>query len=187
MCEPTHTHTLQQLRNACIRHVHVHARTRTHTHTHTQRAQKCATPRTLMTAWRPSTTRTCSTRRCCRAAFPSAKRRSWSRLLSLPPPPTPPVLTLPCPQIVWRTTCCRRRTAPTRLDFFSAWCVLLLAAQSEATAADLRRFYDTHYYPANMHLFVVGDFDPHEMLKVLFHLSRCICPFCVLRAIACVS
>ena len=39
MCEPTHTHTLQQLRNTCIRHVHVHARTRTHTHTHTTRAE----------------------------------------------------------------------------------------------------------------------------------------------------
>jgi zinc protease len=37
----------------------------------------------------------------------------------------------------------------------------------EASAEDLRRFYDTHYYPANMHLFVVGDIDPQEMVQLI--------------------
>jgi predicted Zn-dependent peptidase len=33
----------------------------------------------------------------------------------------------------------------------------------EATAGDLRAFYDTHYHPSNMHLFVVGDIEPHDI------------------------
>ena len=37
----------------------------------------------------------------------------------------------------------------------------------EATAADLRRFYDSHYHPSNMHIFVVGDIDPDEIRQLI--------------------
>jgi predicted Zn-dependent peptidase len=37
----------------------------------------------------------------------------------------------------------------------------------EASAADLRRFYDTHYHPSNMHIFVVGDIDPEQILRLI--------------------
>ena len=37
----------------------------------------------------------------------------------------------------------------------------------EATSADLRKFYDTHYHPSNMHLFVVGDINPLHMQRVI--------------------
>lgn len=39
-----------------------------------------------------------------------------------------------------------------------------------ATADTLRHFYDTHYHPSNMHLFVVGDIDPEEILTLIQHV-----------------
>jgi len=37
----------------------------------------------------------------------------------------------------------------------------------EARSVDLRRFYDTHYHPSNMHMFVVGDIDPEEIRDLI--------------------
>ena len=38
------------------------------------------------------------------------------------------------------------------------------------TRDDLFRFYRRHYYPRNMHLFVVGDIDPNEVLGEITRL-----------------